>query len=45
MVPILSVTRKLPSGRNAMDHGVVSLAVIVSTVICGEGLAGGGAFV
>jgi hypothetical protein len=43
MVPMLSVTRKLPSGRSAMDHGVVSLEVIVSTAICGEGFAGGGA--
>jgi len=28
-----------------MDHGLVSLAVIVSTAICGDGLDGGGASV
>jgi len=45
MVPALSVTRKLPSGRNAMDHALFSLPVTVSTVTGGDGFDGGGASV
>jgi hypothetical protein len=45
IVPMLSVTRKLPSGRNARDQGLVSRAVIVSTLISADGFDGGGASV
>src|SRR5438105_1791610 len=43
MVPVLSVTRKLPSGRKARDQGAFSRAVSVSTATWGEGLGGAGA--
>jgi hypothetical protein len=33
----------LPSGRNAIDQGLVSLVVMVSTVTGGEGFEGAGA--
>src|SRR6516225_9916476 len=45
MKPLLSVTRKFPSGRKASDHGEFSLAVMVSTLIAGDAFAGGGALV
>src|ERR1700704_1717637 len=45
IVPALSVTRKLPSGRNATHHGPLSLVVTVSMVNAGDGVAGGGALV
>jgi hypothetical protein len=40
IVPVPSVTRKLPSGRNAIDHGPLSRVVIVSTFSAGEGVEG-----
>src|SRR5581483_4215763 len=43
--PRLSVTRKLPSGRNANDQGLVSLVVMVSTTSFGDAFDGAGAFV
>ena len=45
MKPLLSVTRKFPSGRKASDQGEFSLAVMVSTLSAGETFDGGGAFV
>ena len=45
MVPMPSVTRKLPSGRNTSDHAPPILAVMVSTVNAGEGFVGAGAVV
>src|SRR5213593_2968400 len=45
IAPLLSVTRKLPSGKKANDHGPLSRAVIVCTEKAAEGFAGGGASV
>jgi hypothetical protein len=45
MVPLFSVTRKLPSGRKASDQGAFNLAVMVSIVNFGDGFAGAGASV
>src|SRR5262252_7027624 len=45
IVPALSVTRKFPSGKKAIDQGEFRRAVIVSTFTGAEGFAGGGASV
>src|SRR6185369_1443388 len=45
MVPPLSVTRKLPSGRKASENGELRRLVMVSTFSAGEGFAGFGASV
>jgi hypothetical protein len=45
MLPMLSVTRKLPSGKSAIDQGEVSLAVMISTLTGGDGFDGAGASV
>ncbi len=45
IVPLASVMRKLPLGRNAMLHGPLSRLVTVSTVNAADGFDGAGAFV
>jgi hypothetical protein len=44
IVPPFSVTRKLPSGRKAIDHGEVRRSVMIR-VWNGADAAGAGAFV
>jgi len=45
MVPPLSVTRNVPSGRKASENGELRRVVMVSTLSAGEGFAGLGASV
>jgi hypothetical protein len=45
MRPMLSVTRKFPSGSSATDQGLVSRLVMLSIFGIGEGLDGFGASV
>src|SRR5262249_22188554 len=45
IVPLFSVTRKLPSGRNWSPQGAFRRFVIVSTVNFGDGFDGAGASV
>src|SRR6202041_1279581 len=45
LAPLRSVISILPSGRNAMAHGLLSRPTIVSTVKGGEAFCGAGAFV